>query len=174
MISRRWRTRLAWIGMSAFVTWHTFAMVVAPAPASHGTDALRAVVQPYLTLLRLDNEWDFFAPNVGEGSRLNYIVEDSSGGNHSFMPAETLSWFHPNYFWARSRHYAVIDEPGTYADAAGAMFCRLHASLQPVAVTLYEMQEESFTREDYLAGKRRTDPQFFTVKTIKRVPCTAS
>jgi hypothetical protein len=33
------------------------------------------------------------------------------------------------------------------------------------------MQEEKFTREDYLSGKRRIDPEFFTVKAIRRVAC---
>jgi hypothetical protein len=171
MISILWRERLTYLAMSLFVAWHTLAMVIAPAPESHATDSLHAILRPYLTLLRIDNPWDFFAPTVGEGSRLSYVIEDDKGATHSFMPAEQLSWFHPSYFWLRSRYYAIMDEPELHADAAAKLFCRTHAALNPVAITFYEMQEEKFTREDYLSGKRRIDAEFFTVKPIQRVAC---
>jgi hypothetical protein len=157
--------------MSLFVAWHTLAMVVAPAPDSHLSQLLRTVLQPYLTLLRLDSQWDFFAPNVGEGSRFRYIVEDTAGQRHTFNPAEQLNWFHPNYFWVRAWYYAIMDDPDLYADAAAERLCDENAALHPIAVTMLELQEERFTREDLLNGKSRTDPEFFTVKTIKRVTC---
>ncbi len=165
------RQRLTHIAMSLFVTWQTLAIVVAPAPGSYLSDALRTVMQPYLTLLRLDSQWDFFAPNVGEGSRLRYIVEDKDGRQHTFNPAKQLSWFHPNYFWVRGWYYAIMDDPEIYADAAIERFCKEHAALHPVAVTLLEMQEERFTREDFLAGKDRNDPHFFNARTIKHAQC---
>jgi len=165
------RQRLTYIAMSLFVTWQTLVIVVAPAPSSYLSDAIRTVLQPYMTLLRLDSQWDFFAPNVGEGSRLRYIIEDQNGVRHTFDPARQLSWFHPKYFWVRGWYYAIMDDPDLYADAAIARFCKEHAALHPVAITLIEMQEERFTREDDLAGKDRNDPQFFTAKTIKHAPC---
>jgi hypothetical protein len=171
MASELWRQRLAYIAMSLFVGWHTLAMIVAPAPDSVVTDSLRVVLQPYLTLLRLDNHWDFFAPNVGDGSRFRFIIEDKDGQRHTFKPAEQLSWFHPNYFWVRAWYYAIMDDPDLYADAAAARFCKEHAALHPVAITLLEYQEERFIRDDLLNGKSRDDPKFFTVKTIKHVKC---
>lgn len=171
MIAKEWRERLAYIGMSAVVAWHTVAMVIAPAPESHVADALRGIFQPYLTLLRLDNAWDFFAPDVGEGSRLNYVIEDGTGASHSFTPAEELSWFDPNYFWLRSRYYAIMDEPEFHAESAAALFCRKHVALNPVSISFYEMQEEKFTLDDHLSGKGRTDPEFFTVTAVRRLPC---
>jgi hypothetical protein len=171
MASKLWRHRLAYIAMSLFVGWHTLAIIVAPAPDSVVTDALRVVLQPYLTLFRLDNHWEFFAPNVGDGSRFRYIIEDKNGHSHTFKPTEQLSWFHPNYFWARAWYYAIMDDPDLYADAAVARFCKEHAALHPVAITLLEYQEERFIRDDLLSGKNRNDPEFFTVKTIKRVKC---
>jgi hypothetical protein len=171
MISIRWRERLTYLAMSLFVAWHTLAMVIAPAPESHATDSLHAVLRPYLTLLRIDNPWDFFAPTVGEGSRLSYVIEDDKGATYSFTPGEQLSSFHPSFFWSRSRYYAVMDEPELHAAAAAELFCRTHAELKPTSITFYEMQEEKFTREDYLDGKRRSDPEFFTVKPIKHMAC---
>jgi hypothetical protein len=172
MISREWRQRLTYTAMSIIVAWHTTAMIVAPAPPdSDLTQALRTVLQPYLTLFRLDNEWDFFAPTVGEGSRLRYVIEDKAGARHTFTPADELSWFHPNYFWFRAHYYAIMDEPENYAESAAARFCEKHAALQPASITLQELQEERFTREDFLSGKNRTDPEFFTVKTVRRMRC---
>ena len=165
------RQRLTYIAMSLFVTWQAFVIVVAPAPDSYLSQSIRTILQPYLTLLRLDSQWDFFAPNVGEGSRLRYIVEDKDDGRHTFDPAQQLSWFHPSYFWVRGWYYAIMDNPELYADTAIERFCKEHAALHPVAITLLEMDEEKFTREDLLSGKNRNDPRFFTVKTIKHAQC---
>lgn len=165
------RQRLTYIAMSLFVAWHTLAMVVAPAPDSYLWQVLRIVQQPYLTLFRLDNQWDFFAPDVGEGSRFRYVIEDKDGQRHSFDPADRLSWFHPAFFWMRSWYYGIIDDPGLYGDAAAARLCKQHADLEPLAVTFYDVQEERFRREDLLAGKSRSDPEFFTIKTVKRIRC---
>lgn len=171
MASKMLRQRLTYTLMSLFVAWHTLAMVVAPAPDSDLSQSVRKVLQPYLTLLRLDSQWDFFAPNVGEGSRFRYVIEDEGGQRHTFNPAEQLNWLHPDFFWVRGWYYAIMDNPELYADAAAARFCGQNTALHPVAVTLLELQEERFTRDDLLSGKSRTDPQFFTQKTIKRVPC---
>ena len=70
MISKPWRERLIFVAMSVFVVWHTIAMVLAPAPENSVTvQSLRVVFQPYLTLFKLDNPWDFFAPNVEKGAQ---------------------------------------------------------------------------------------------------------
>ena len=171
MISKKWRERLTYIAMSVFVAWHTLAMVIAPAPDSDVTKSLQIVLQPYLTLLRLDSQWQFFAPTVSEGSRLRYDIQDRTGKLHTFMPAEELSWFHPNFIWFRSWYYRIMDDPDNFGDYAAAQFCRKHASLQPLAITFYEIQEEKFTRDDFLSGKNRMDPGFFTIKMLRGIRC---
>jgi len=165
------RQRLVYVAMSIFVAWHSFALVIAPAPDSDVALLARVVLQPYLTFLRLDNQWDFFAPTIGEGSRLRYDIMDKGGKVHAFMPAEELSWYHPDYLWFRSWHYQIIDDPDQYADNAAAILCRKHAALQPLAITFYEVQDEPYTAEDYLAGKDRRDPGFFTVRMFRGVRC---
>jgi hypothetical protein len=175
MIRTQWRDRLIYLAMSAFVTWHTLAMVIAPAPDNSViVQSLRGLFQPYLTLFRLDNLWDFFAPTVGKGSQFRYIIEDADGQRRTFVPAEYLSWFHPSYFWFRSLYYAIVDDPELYADSAAALLCRKHASLHPVAVTLLRYDEGDFSPEDHLSGKHPMDPEFVTVNTLKRVECTDS
>ena len=161
MISEKLRERLAYAAMSAFVAWHTLAMVIAPAPDSDVTKLVRVALQPYLTFFRLDNQWDFFAPTVGEGSRLRYDIQDRTGKTHAFLPADELHWYHPNFLWFRSWYYRIIDDPDNYADNAAAVLCRKHAALQPLAITFYEIQEEQIHARGLSSGKKRMDPGFF-------------
>jgi hypothetical protein len=171
MISEKLRGGLAYLAMSALIAWHTLAMVIAPAPDNDVTELARAALQPYLTFFRLDNQWDFFAPTVGEGSRLRYDIMDRTGKVQAFLPAEEQRWYHPGFLWFRSWYYRIIDDPDAYGDNAAAVFCRKHAALQPLAITFYEIQEERFTRDDYLSGKSRMDPGFFTVRMLRGIRC---
>jgi hypothetical protein len=172
MISGKLRERLLYAVMSAFLAWHTVAMVIAPAPEESDVVRLaRTALQPYLTFFRLDNQWDFFAPTVGEGTRLRYDIQDRTGKTHAFLPASDLRWYDPSFLWFRSWYYRIIDNPDDYAEAAAAVLCRKHAALQPLAITFYEVQEEKFTREDYLAGKKRMDPGFFSVQMLRGMRC---
>jgi hypothetical protein len=173
MIWNSWRSRLSYVVMSAFVAWHTLAMVIAPAPdASVLVGTLRAVLQPYLTLFRLDNPWNFFAPTIG-AAQLRYSVEDAAGASHGFTPAEQLSWFDPAYIWIRDWHYGIIEFPQLYADRAGALLCRKHAALHPVSITFVQYEQQGFTAADRLSGKHPLDPEFVTVTTVMTVACPA-
>jgi hypothetical protein len=176
MISQQWRERLSYAAMSAFLAWHTVAIVLAPAPAASGAaQALRAVFQPYLSLLRLDNQWDFFAPRVDRAFQFRYIIEDRDGNHHPFTPDRDLNRSHPSFFWLRRWYIAIMDKPAVYADVAAAYFCRKHAALHPVSIILLDAEQtEDFTPEDQLNGKHPLDPEFVTVTTVKRVACTGS
>ena len=174
MISNTWRERLTYAAMSVFVAWHTLALVVAPAPGSSVTvQGLRVVLQPYLSLLRLDNGWNFFAPYSGSlnMSQFRYVIEDRAGEKRTFTPEAEFSTISLSYFWFRGWYDEIIDHPEDYADIAVALYCREHASLHPMAITLLEIQENAFTHTDLLAGKERWDPEFVTEKTIKHATC---
>jgi hypothetical protein len=174
-ISQAWRERLTYTVMSIFVAWHTLALVVAPAPVSVTSQNLRVPLQPYLSLLMLDNAWNFFAPYFGSMhmSRFAYTIEDKAGKSISFYPEEEFGRLSPSYFLFRGWYTEITDKPEDYADLAGAMYCRKHAMLQPVSVTLLDIQEKFFSQNDFLAGKQRWDPEFVTVNTVKRVTCPA-
>ena len=173
MIWHPWRQRLTYLVMSAFVAWHTLAMVIAPAPESSVlVQTLRAALQPYLTLFRLDNPWNFFAPTIG-GAQLRYSLEDADGAQHTFMPTKQLNWFHSDFIWFRDWHYAIMDNPELYADRAGALLCRKHASLRPVSITFVQYEQRSFTPADQLSGKHPMDPEFVSVNAVKTVQCPA-
>jgi hypothetical protein len=177
MISDTVRKRLIYAAMSVFLAWHTLALIVAPAPlGSVMAERLHVLLQPYLSLLRLDNPWNFFAPYSGRmnTSRFRYVIEDAAGQKLIFTPAEELGRFNPSYFWFRAWYTEVIDQPDDYADIAAALYCRRHASLNPVSITLLEIEEKDFMRTDFLAGKDRWSPEFVTEKTIRRVLCPAN
>jgi hypothetical protein len=177
MISATGRKRLAYAAMSLFLAWHTLALIIAPAPLSSTiVKQLRGPLQPYLSLFRLDNPWNFFAPYAGSMnmSQFRYVIEDKAGEKRTFLPEAELSKFGPGYFWFRGWYTEISDHPDDYAGAAAAFYCKKHASLAPVSVTLLEIQENDFTRADFLAGKGRWDPEFISEKTIKSVPCPAS
>jgi hypothetical protein len=177
MISDRGRKRLTYTAMSLFLAWHTLALVVAPAPISSlMANRLRVALQPYLSLLRLDNPWNFFAPSSGRlnTSQFRYLIEDKTGQKRIFMPEAEFSGFGAGYFWFRGWYNEIIDHPDDYADIAAALYCRKHATLYPVSVTLLELQEKDFMQTDFLAGKDRWSPEFVTEKIIRRVPCPAS
>ena len=147
MISNACRKRLIYTVMSVFVVWHTLAIVVAPASANSVlAQGLRVLLQPYLTLFRLDNTWDFFAPSVDSLStsrQLLYVIEDKTGKKHFFKPEAEFSQLEPRYFWFRAWHFAVIDDPAGYADIAADLYCRKHAALHPVAITLWPLTKRS-------------------------------
>ena len=170
MIWDRWRPRLIYLSMSAFVAWHALALMIAPFPASNElVDAPRSLLQPYLTLLRLDNPWSFFA-TIDE-AELRYIVADASGGHAEFGSAEKTNWFHPEHLWLRDWNYSIIDDPDLYADHAGELLCRKHASMHPVSITFVQRVHSGFKPEDWLNGKRPLDPEFTREKTVRAVQC---
>jgi len=167
-----WQTRLLYMAMSAFVAWHSAALLVAPAPATSAiAQSLRAVFDPYLTMLGLDNQWSFYAPNIGWGRQFRYAVEDAEGRRHNFAPAEHLSWYHPGYWWFRAWHDAIMTTPDLYGAQVAAQLCRDHASLKPVSVSLIRAQQGEFWPEDHLAGHRPMDPDFLSEEILSTVKC---
>jgi hypothetical protein len=171
MIWNRWRPRLIYLVMSAFVAWHALALVIAPVPSSSElVDATRAILQPYLTLLRMDNPWSFFAPTIA-GAELRYTVEDAAGTSTEFGSAEKTSWFHPEHLWLKDWNYSIIDNPELYAEHAGELLCRQHASMHPVSITFVQREHSGFRPEDWLNGKRPLDPEFTRETTVQTVQC---
>jgi hypothetical protein len=174
MIWKQWRGRLTYTAMSVFVAWHTLAIVVSPAPdGSAMAQSLRNLLHPYMAVLRLDNRWDFYAPEVGKGRQFRYDIEDASAHRYSFVPTDELSWYHPDYWWFRAWYDAIMDYPETYADHFAALLCRKHAALHPTSIDLLMLQVGEFSADDHLSGKRPLDSEFVTVTTLKHEKCPA-
>jgi hypothetical protein len=178
MMAKLWRQRLTYLAMSVFVVWQTLAMVVAPAPGSSDlAKGLRTVLDPYLHFLRLDNQWNFFAPDVGEEGRdplgivLRYVIEDDAATLHRFDPGAGLNWWHPSSIWFRAWYLALLDSPDDFGVQFAALFCREHAALHPVTITLYAAEQKDYGPLDRLHGKQPLDAEFVKVTTVKSFPC---
>ena len=172
MTAKVWRERLTYAAMSLFVAWHTLAMVVAPAARTPELmRGLRVVLQPYLDFFELDNDWNFFAPEVGKDSILRYVIKDAAGVEHSFDADANLNWFDASYNWLRSWHFAVLNNPDDFAEEFAALFCREHAELHPAAITLFEVEEKDYGPLDRRRGKQQRDPEFVTVTEVKSFEC---
>jgi hypothetical protein len=174
MISKRWRGRLAYLAMSLIVGWHSVAIIVAPTPANSTiVQTLRFLVQPYLSLFRLDNQWNFFAP-VGKHMQFRYVVEDAAGKRHVFIPVEEASDSIPrNVMWRELKYFyeGVTEAPEVRGNAIVSLLCRKHASLNPVSISLLQVQEMEFSVDDFLQGHRPLDPEFVTVNTLANIKC---
>lgn len=171
MLPTRWRQRLIYTAISAFVVLHVATLLITPMPDSALKTAALGVLHPYTALFRLANTWDFYAPGIGYGTQFRYTVEDGAGQSHTFIPAEEISSFDPLYWWSSEWYKSVAKYPQDFASVAGAALCRKHASLQPVAVTLTQVEQQAFGINDQLEGKHPTDPEFFEENTIERVEC---
>lgn len=166
------RDRLVYMAMSAFVVWHTMAIMIAPASEnSMLAQSLRRVFDPYLSLFRLNSRWDFYAPNVGRGHQLRYTVESADGDRRTFTPTDDWNWYHPGYWWFRAWYDAVITSPDLYADRAIASLCRRHGDLRPTAITLQLIQQGDFAPADHLAGRHPLDAEFVVESILKHGPC---
>jgi hypothetical protein len=174
MNAKQWRSRATYLAMSVVVAWHSLAIVIAPMPESSATArSLRALLQPYLSLLRLDNKWNFFVP-PGNFTHLRYVVEDADGQQHVFIPAEAPSGSIARYAMWREFKYlyeGVMEIPDVRAGPIAAILCREQASLKPASITFLQVQELDFTPDDYLQGHRRFDPQFISVAPLATVKC---
>lgn len=164
-------SRLTYVAMSTLLMWHTFVMVIGPAPGSPVVGAARWLAQPYLTFFGLQNEWGFFAPTVSLGYRFRYVIEDTTGEKHTFTPADSLNNFRPDSILKRDHYTMLMTMPEIYGDAAGADLCLEHASLNPANVTLLEIEHEEFWPEDLRKGKRPTDAEFVKERTLRTVTC---
>ena len=171
LMSEQMRKRLTYAAMSLLLAWHALAMVVATAPDSEITGSARSLFHWYLTLLRLDNNWGFFAPNIPKGFQFRYVIQDAAGKSHTFVPDEKLSRLNPTAIWFKDRHKVIMESPETYGDAAAAALCREHAALHPVTITLLEAQQSDFWPTDRLSGKHPLDSEFVTVDVLNVSQC---
>jgi predicted DCC family thiol-disulfide oxidoreductase YuxK len=170
--SKRWRERLTYSAMSLFLAWHTVATMLAPVPEKNViVQAFRGLFQPYLTMTGTDTTWDFFSP-LSSSYQFRYAIEDAAGNEHSFTPIADVNWLTPNHRWDERIFATLISTPALIGDYFTKQFCREHAALKPVAVTLLYLEEKEFWPQDYLLGKQRTtDPANYNLYPLLRADC---
>ena len=166
------RERLTIVAMSAFVAWHTLAIMTAPLPSdSDLAQRLRRVFTPYLTLFRLDTNWDSLPPTVSQRPQLRVVIEGGDGHRHVYMPMDELSRFHPAFRAMASWHREIIESPDTYAEHAAEFFCRRHARLKPKSVTFLEIEEDDYRPSHRLRGQQPRDPDLVAILPVTTAEC---
>jgi len=172
MSSDRLREGVTIVAISAFVVWHSLAMLIAPLPDDNAVaQGLRRVFAPYLTLFNLNHKWDYFAPNVGKWPQLRYVVEDGNGRRHVFVPIDAFGWFHPSYRAMGYWYDAVMESPDTHGAYAGDFFCRKHASLKPKSVTFLQIEEDDYRPSHRLRGQLPRNPELVAIVPLTTVEC---
>ena len=172
-VDPRWKRRVYMI-MSFFVCWQTLAIIMPPLPQGSGlVQLLRSVLQPYITIFRLDNQWSFFAPGVGRGGEFRYVVEGSDGRRHVFQPTEKRESIPQFYMWREWKYF--YDKVMQSADSRGyliaGLYCKKHEELNPVSVSLLQVSELEFSPSDYLQGYRHNHSKFIQVESLGNYEC---
>jgi hypothetical protein len=174
MTWKLWRARLLYLAMSVFVLWHATAIVVAPLPnESVPVDSLRRLFRPYLTLFRLESTWSFFE-SIPRLPQFRYTIRDAKGKEHTFVPVDEFSWYHPRYNWFERIYLLIMYSPESFGEHFAPMFCRRHAALEPVSITYLLIQGGDFRPEDRLAGNHPLSSGFYKVEPTMTVDCPAS
>jgi hypothetical protein len=163
--------RLLYAMGSLLLAWHTVAMMLAPVPDRNTiVQSFRYLFQPYLSFFGLDTTWDFFSP-IGTGHQFRYTIEDAEGKEHTFTPIADVNWLLPERRWYERAFTELMNDPETYGNYFAALYCRKHASLRPVSILLFEMQEERFWPKDHMSGKRPYNPPYVVPNPLMRADC---
>lgn len=158
------------LAASLFVVWHAFALVVAPFPPSYLSGSVHAAIFPYLSVLYLDTDWNFFAPTPAPGRFVRYVVQAGDGSSHAFRLTEDRRPG-PSAMRLRKVYDGIHpDRPEHYA-SVGRFLCRRHAGLEPVTVTFSVHRQIPITPEAYVAGRRPLDADLVEVETLSPVSC---
>jgi hypothetical protein len=175
MIWKGWRDRLIYLAASLFLAWHTIAMMLTPVPAQNViVQAFRNLFHPYVTLLGIDANWNFFSP-IGASYQWRYVIEDADGNKHTFKPITEINWLSPAHRWYEKILQEPMISPDLYGDYFAKFFCRKQAALRPVAITLVAVEEGEFRPQDYLLDKNRTtDAEYLTETPVLRALCPQS
>jgi hypothetical protein len=169
---KAWRGRLVFWAASLFLAWHTIAMLLAPLPQQNViVRAFRTLFHPYVTLVGIDANWNFFSP-IGSSYQWRYVIEDAGGNKHTFTPIKDINWLTPVHRWYEKILQEPMLSPDLYGDYFAGFFCRKQAALKPVAITFVAVEEGEFWPQDYLLGKNRTtDPEYLTEIPVRRYAC---
>jgi hypothetical protein len=158
------------LAASLFVMWHAFALVVAPFPPSYLSGSVHAAIFPYLSVLYLDTDWNFFAPTPAPGRFVRYVVQARDGGSHAFRLTEDRGPG-PSAMRLRKVYDGIHPDRPEHYESVGRFLCRRHAGLEPVTVTFSVHRQIPITPEAYVAGRRPLDADLVEVETLPTVSC---
>jgi hypothetical protein len=85
-------------------------------------------------------------------------------------PRESVTHY---FMWREWKYF--YDKVMDAADARGYLiagqFCKQHAELNPVSITMLRVQERDFSPQDYLQGYRPNDARHINVVQLANIDC---
>jgi hypothetical protein len=169
------RQKLLYFFASVFLIWHSFALVIGPAPQSYMRDGLYNIFKPYLSLFRLNNAWAFYAPEPDLGGVLNYKVINKDGDAHEFdIYAEQLDKWSASYFRYNAFFNNIAwdsEEYRRYRESYTQYLCRRHSELSPQSIVLVRITQTPLSYKDYVNGARPLDPDFALAQPDEPARC---
>jgi len=163
--------RVAWTLGSAFVLWHSAALLLGTAPPSYLHGQLMPLFRGYIEALHLDGRWAFFAPDPTAGRLLRYRVEQRSGASSEFVFTESLRRADPAYLRFTTMSSAADAAYPEVMHSVAQMLCRRHAALTPQRIHFVGLQQIRITPEEVEAGEHALDPSHLRRVDIGSVPC---
>lgn len=172
---RSWRRTTTYVLMSAFLVWHTLAMVIPPSPSNYLTIFLTKLLKPYLDIFQLRGRWHFFAydytPRDSPGDYFRYAITMSNGEKMYFDPIKDLNPLHPEDWYFRDWYLKIINQPDIFGEYAALHFCNKHMELDPVEITFFALKEDRLSVPNYLSGKRPLDEKLTVTNMLATKPC---
>jgi len=131
---------------------------------------VHATIFPYLSMLYLDTDWNFFAPTPAPGRFVRYVVQARDGGAHAFALTEARRRG-TSAMRIKKVYDGIHPDRPEHAQSVARFLCERHADLDPVSITFSVYRQIPITPEAYVAGRRPLDPDLLEVDTLAPVSC---
>lgn len=165
------------LAASVFLAWHVIGItLVGPFSQSEFHNQLMKVYGGYLALFHLDRNWPFYAPNPYLGSILTYQTSTADGETQIYPLSQKQGKMQHAYFrYTNFSAYMFLDPEYSkkrhYDLSLARYLCRLHKDQQVLQIQFNLETQQTFTAQDYLAGKHALDPEFLHSQTFGPYSC---
>ena len=157
---------LGLVAASIFIVYHVVGIAfVGPAADSYIRNKMWPYYETYLSALRIDGGWSFYAPDPSYGTIISYEAI-SEGGEKQIYPLshkrpkiERGYFLYTNFFNYALNDPAEAAEKG-YIDSMVRYLCDQNSDFPAHEITFIEQSQTAFRYTDYLNGHRPLDPEF--------------
>lgn len=153
--------------------------VVGPLYHSNPESLLSKIYYNYLSVLRLNRAWPFYAPNPQLGIIMRYETVDAHGKSQVHPLTEAYGRYQHAY--ARySNVFVYLFEYPDYTRERGfdksvaRYICEQHKQEDVREINFIVLNQKIFTHEDYQNGKDPLDPEFVERKVFGPYSCDES
>lgn len=160
-----WPRRIGYIALNAAIVWHLIALVIPPMSVSAASPITQAgwqLWEPYIQALYLNHGYQFFAPEPGPSTLLEYELTFADGRTETGrLPNRSIQ---PRLLYHRhfmlTEHLASIDDmtPETRASVLKAYGNQLLTEFGAESVRMDRITHLLPRRERVLAGGTLDDP----------------